>query len=62
MKEEGLRAAKLDPSSLEKQRRFPVRDCLFFMPKETGKVYVAGNLCGFLQQFTEVKIDLFYVV
>jgi hypothetical protein len=46
-KEDGLRAAKLNPSSLEKQRRFSLRLPCFFMPKETGKGYVTGNLCGF---------------
>jgi hypothetical protein len=47
LKEDGLRAAKLNPSSLKKQRRSSQRLPCFFMPKETGKGYVAGNLCGF---------------
>jgi hypothetical protein len=47
LKEEGLRAAKLNPSSLEKQRRSSQRMPCFFMPKETGKGYVTGKLCGF---------------
>ena len=51
LKEDGLRAAKLNPSSLKKQRRSSQRLPCFFMPKETGKGYVAGNLCGFWQHF-----------
>jgi hypothetical protein len=47
LKEDGLRAAKLNPSSLKKQRRSSQRLPCFFMPKKTGKGYVAGNLCGF---------------
>ena len=47
LKEDGLRAARLNPSSLKKQRRSSQRLLCFFMPKETGKGYVAGNLCGF---------------
>lgn len=46
-KEAGLRAAKLNPSSLEKQRSSSQRLPCFFMPKEPGKGYVAGNLFGF---------------
>jgi hypothetical protein len=45
LKEDGLRSAKLNPSSLKKQRRSSQRLPCFFMPKETGKGYVAGNLC-----------------
>jgi hypothetical protein len=47
LKEESLRESKLNPSSLEKQRRSSQRLPCFFMPKETGKGYVTGNLCGF---------------
>jgi hypothetical protein len=47
LKEDGLRAAKLNPSSLEKQRRSSQRLHCFFRPKETGKGYLARNLCGF---------------
>jgi hypothetical protein len=47
LKEDDLREAKLNPSSLEKQRRSSQRLPCFFMPKETGKGYVTGNLCGF---------------
>jgi hypothetical protein len=47
LKEEGLRVAKLNPSSLEKQRRSSQRLPCLFMTKETGKGYVTGNLCGF---------------
>jgi hypothetical protein len=47
LKEDGLRAAKLNPSSLEKQRMSSQRLPCFFMSKETGKSYVTGNLCGF---------------
>jgi hypothetical protein len=46
-KEFGLRAAKLNPSSLEKQRRSSQRLPCFFMPKEIGKGCVTGNLFGF---------------
>ena len=56
LKEDGLRAAKLNPSSLKKQRRSSQRLPCFFMPKETGKGYVAGNLCGFQQQSTEAQM------
>jgi hypothetical protein len=56
LKEDGLRAAKLNPSSLKKQRRSSQRLPCFFMPKETGKGYVAGNLCGFWQQSTEAQM------
>ena len=62
LKEEGLRAAKINSSSLERQRRSSQRLPCFFMPKETGKCYVTGNLCGFQQQSTETKIDIFYLV
>ena len=41
LKEDGLRAAKLNPSSLKKQRRSSQRLPCFFMPKETGKGFVA---------------------
>ena len=49
LKEDGLRAAKPNPypSSLKKQRRSSQRLPCFFMPNETGKGCVAGNLCGF---------------
>jgi hypothetical protein len=46
-KEVGLREANLNPSSLKKQRRSSQRLPCFFMPMETGKGYVAGNLSGF---------------
>jgi hypothetical protein len=47
LKEDVLRAAKLNPLSFKKQRRSSQRLPCFFMPKETDKGFVAGNLCGF---------------
>jgi hypothetical protein len=47
LKEDGLREAKLNPSSLKKVRMSSQRLPCFFMPKETGKVCAAGNLWGF---------------
>jgi hypothetical protein len=47
VKEDGLMAAKLNPSSLKKQRRSSQRLPCFFMPKETGKGCVAGTYVDF---------------